>query len=172
MRHKNHVRWIDHIYSFLLIITIIAIDQGTKYLVQLRMRLGESICIIPGFFNLVYAMNPGGAFGLWANKSHLFRAFFFFFIAIVAIIILIFIYFDPSYGMLTRIGIVLLLGGAIGNIIDRIRWRMVVDFLDFYWRSFHWPAFNAADTAISIGIGLFLIELWIDFRKKSEEKRD
>ena len=171
MRHKDRLSYIHHVYSFLVITSLIAFDQGTKYLVRANMFLGESICVIPEFFNLVYVMNPGGAFGLWAGKSNFFRMFFFFIIGIVAIVILIIIYFDPSYGLLTHIGIVLLLGGACGNIIDRIRWRMVVDFLDFYWRSFHWPAFNVADTAISIGMALFLLELWFDYRKKAKEKR-
>ncbi|MGA1869264.1 MAG: signal peptidase II [bacterium] len=172
MRHENRLSGIYHVYSFLVIIGLIAIDQVTKYLVRTYMYIGQSICIIPGYFNLVYVMNPGGAFGFWADKSHYFRAFFFFIIGLLAIVILIIIYFDPSYGILTRIGIVLLLSGAIGNIIDRIRWRMVVDFLDFYWRSFHWPAFNVADTAISIGMGLFLLELWSDYRRKVREKSD
>ena len=134
------------------------------------MRLYESISIIPNFFNLVYAKNPGGAFGLWANKSSLFRNIFFNALGGVAIIILIVIYFDSSYGKLMRLGIIFLLGGALGNMIDRIRWRMVVDFLEFYFRSFRWPAFNVADIAICVGMGLFLLEFFLDSQKKRKKK--
>ena len=71
-----------------------------------------------------------------------------------------------------RMGIVFLLGGALGNIIDRIRWKMVVDFLEFYYRSFRWPAFNVADIAICIGMGLFFLEFFLDYKREKKKRKE
>lgn len=140
---------------------IIILDQLTKYLIRSFMSLNKSLTIIPGFFNMVYVMNKGGAFGLFSSLNPLLRAAIFIGFSLVAILALLIIYWKSSHTSLTRLGIAFLMGGAIGNLMDRLRWGMVVDFLDFYIGRYHWPAFNVADMAICIGLGLVFLELLV-----------
>ena len=148
-----------HIYTFAIFSSIFILDQVTKHLILAFMNPHKSIQIIPGFFDLVYVMNKGGAFGIWSNQSPLFRGIIFISFSIVTILALGIIYFRSRQEYLTRLGIAFLMGGAIGNLVDRLRWGMVVDFLDFYLGSVHWPAFNVADMAICIGLGFILLDL-------------
>lgn len=144
----------------------LAFDQASKAQVMLAMRLHESIPIIPGFFNLTYIRNPGAAFGLLASSSSLFRFIFFGFTSLFALVLLGLIFYrlrqDDWVGQLSIAGI---LGGAIGNLLDRLRFGEVIDFLDFYLHGYHWPAFNVADAAISVGV-VFLIVRFAFERKE------
>jgi signal peptidase II len=117
--------------------------------------------VIPGFFNLVYVLNKGGAFGIWSSLPPLLRGLFFISFSLAAIVALLVIYWKSYQTRLTRFGIAFLMGGAIGNLLDRLRWGMVVDFLDFYLGSYHWPAFNIADMAICLGLGLVFLEIFV-----------
>ncbi len=140
-------------------LTIIALDQVTKSYVVSKMYLHQSIPIIPDYFSLTYIRNPGAAFGILASSSSGFRMVFFLMTSIFALglLITIFVRLEPSdwWGQLT---IASIFGGAIGNLIDRLQFGEVVDFLDFYISGYHWPAFNVADMAISIGVcSLFLL---------------
>lgn len=131
---------------------IIIIDQTSKYAVQHIMALHDYINIIPGFFNLTYIQNPGAAFGLFGKTTDTLRSVLLIGISLVALLILFLMYAKVrERDLLLHTSIALIIGGAIGNLIDRIRLQWVIDFLDFYWDRYHWPAFNLADAAITIG---------------------
>ncbi|MGH7164427.1 MAG: signal peptidase II [Nitrospiraceae bacterium] len=146
-------------YVILALVSLgtIMLDQASKAHIMQTMRLHESIPIIPNFFSLTYIRNPGAAFGILASSSNGFRLLFFGFTSLFALALLGTIFFrlrhDDWVGHLSIAGI---LGGAIGNLLDRLRFGEVIDFLDFYLQGYHWPAFNVADTAISVGV-FFLI---------------
>ena len=143
---------------------VIIIDQITKILILKNLPLFHSVTIIPGFFNITHIHNPGGAFGFMAHQDSNFRNFLFILLASVAVGIIFYFYKNTNrtHPFLAS-GFALILGGAIGNLIDRIRFGTVVDFLDFYVHNHHWPAFNVADSAITIGVTIFIFHLL--FRK-------
>ncbi|MFY9268530.1 MAG: signal peptidase II [Candidatus Manganitrophaceae bacterium] len=139
----------------------ILLDQITKFLIQREMPLHESVVLIQGFFSLTHIRNPGAAFGFLANQSAGFRSIFFLVISIIALSLLLAFYRQiPKEDLWSLLAVSLLFGGAIGNLIDRIRFGEVVDFLDFYIGRYHWPAFNVADSAITIGISLLMFDLF------------
>ena len=150
-------------------LVLIALDQITKMLVVHNMHLHESISIIKGFFNLTYIRNPGAAFGIFATANSAFRLVFFVGTSILALGLLGTIFYrlhhDDVWGQLTVSSI---FGGAIGNLIDRLRYGEVIDFLDFHMSGYHWPAFNVADSAISIGVVSLLIIFSLDKNKEEE----
>ncbi len=156
-------------YLILGLVTTIAVlfDQATKIHIMQTMRLHESIPVIDGFFNLTYIRNPGAAFGLLASTGPVFRTIFFGLASLFALGLLATIFFrlqhDDRAGQLS---VAAILGGALGNLIDRIRYGEVIDFLDFYVGAYHWPAFNVADAAISVGV--FFLVLHYLFEKKTE----
>lgn len=146
-----------YIFLTLMVGTIITLDQITKALIQHTMRLHESIPIIDRLFNLTYIRNPGAAFGLFAQQGHGLRTAFFITISIAAVIFLLLLFVKiPQQAWLGRLSIALVIGGALGNLIDRLRFGEVVDFLDFYIGPYHWPAFNVADSSISVGVALLM----------------
>ncbi|MEW5952808.1 MAG: signal peptidase II [Bacillota bacterium] len=138
----------------LIIIALITavIDQGTKVLIQQLMRQGESVAVLPPVFYLTYIQNPGAAFGLFAYKTEFF--------IVITVAILAAIFWGQRYlsgsSILMRVGLGLIAGGALGNLIDRVRIGKVIDFFDFRI----WPVFNLADTAIVVGAGLVIWGLW------------
>jgi signal peptidase II len=149
----------DSKYSRLLCIAgvVLIFDQTTKAFVLRFIPLYHSISIIPGFFNLTHIHNPGGAFGFMAKQNSGLRHMIFIFLSSAAICLIFYFYRRISRShLLLSGGFALILGGAIGNLIDRIRFEKVIDFLDFHIGSYHWPAFNIADSAISVGIGIFI----------------
>jgi signal peptidase II len=131
----------------------ILIDQISKQLILNTFRPGEVLPVIPGFFNLTLTLNPGAAFGLWSNLPGGWREFALGVSITLAIVaVCIFLLHPNCQSTLARVSLSAVLGGAIGNIIDRCTYGSVVDFLDFYLGSYHWPAFNIADSAIFMGI--------------------
>jgi signal peptidase II len=142
----------------LLGVMIVVVDQVTKYWVIQSMRLHESIPIIPNLFSLTYIRNPGAAFGLLAGSSNAFRMVFFGITSLFALALLGTILFRlPEKDCVGQLSIAGILGGAIGNLIDRLRFGEVIDFLDVYVESYHWPAFNVADSAITVGVACLII---------------
>lgn len=137
---------------------IIAFDQWTKLLIYTKFSLGESISVIQNYFNITYVKNYGAAFGFLANSHPDFRDYFFLFIPPIAMVVIFFILRSvPKKDLLQTSALGLILGGAIGNYIDRLRFGFVVDFLDFHYQSkMAWPAFNIADMAIVCGILLLI----------------
>lgn len=137
---------------------VVGLDQLTKFIIRTEFRLHESVEVIPGFFNLTYITNTGAAFGLLAGEQTLLRQAFFIAVAMAALLIMFFTYRHlHSQGRLFVHAIGMIAGGAIGNLLDRLRLGSVVDFLDFYLKGHHWPAFNVADSAITVGVGLFIL---------------
>jgi len=148
------------IYLTLLILFVVLADQLTKLWIMSSLPLYGKRIIIPGLFNLVHVANTGAAFGLLAGEHTWWRQIFFIAVALVALVLIFVAYRQSKVRTLifnTAVG--LIAGGALGNLIDRIRFGAVVDFLDFYIKSYHWPAFNVADSAITVGVGLFLVHL-------------
>jgi signal peptidase II len=140
---------------------IVLLDQSTKIIVQRTMALYQSIPIIDGLFNLTYVRNTGAAFGIFAGSAEIFRRPFLILVSILAsgfIISLLRRLEDRQKGLLSALAFVL--GGAIGNLIDRIFYGEVIDFLDVYWRDYHWPAFNIADSFITVGVAIALYCLY------------
>ncbi|MCP4257547.1 MAG: signal peptidase II [Planctomycetes bacterium] len=116
--------------------------------------------MIDGFFSFTHIQNQGGAFGFLANQSSGLRSFFFLFISSLAVCIVFYFYKNtPRTHPFLATGLALIFGGAIGNLIDRVRFGSVVDFLLFYYKNIHWPAFNIADSAISVGIAIVVFHL-------------
>lgn len=146
---------------------VILSDQLTKLQIMQTMRLHESISVIPNLFSLTYIRNPGAAFGLLASSSNAFRMAFFGLTSIFALGLLGTILVRmPERDWVGRVSVAGILGGAIGNLIDRLRYGEVIDFLDVYIENYHWPAFNVADSAITVGV-LFLI-FHFAFEKKED----
>ncbi len=146
---------------------IVLLDLFTKALVLRYVPFNHSIPIIQGFFNITHIHNPGGAFGLMASLNPALRSIIFLFISSLAVGLIFYFYKKtPSNYPWLAAAFALIFGGAIGNLVDRVRFGVVIDFLDFYIGNMHWPAFNVADSAISLGIGIFVFHLL--FKKMSE----
>lgn len=137
---------------------VVILDQATKYSVMQSMRLHESIPVVPNLFSITYIRNPGAAFGLLAGSSNAFRMVFFGVTSVFALGLLGTILARlPEKDWIGQLSIAGVLGGAIGNLIDRLRFGEVIDFLDVYYETYHWPAFNVADSAISVGVVCLII---------------
>lgn len=148
---------------------MIVLDQLTKIWVVNSFRLYETLEIIPGFFSLTYLTNKGAAFGFLASVEGAWRHYFFLILASVALVLIVITWFrirkdHRFYGP----ALALIAGGAIGNVIDRLRFGAVVDFFDFYVAGRHWPAFNIADSAITVGVALFLLANFMEERQKKQ----
>lgn len=158
-------------YRLLAIITsvILILDQATKLYVDANFRLHESLPVIDGLFHLTYVRNKGAAFGIFADSA--IRIPFFITVSVIAMVaILWYLRRLRDDQRLAYFALTLVFSGAVGNLIDRIRYGEVIDFLDVFWRSHHWPAFNVADSAITVGVTLLFIEMWLEDRKKPEMK--
>ena len=139
---------------------IIALDQITKSAITARFTLHQAYPVIDGLFNLVYVMNPGAAFGFLADAAPMFRYVFFTGVTLLAAgLIVYYLVKSNPRNLLLSGSLTLIFGGAVGNLIDRIRFGAVVDFLDVYIGSWHWPAFNVADSAITVGAILMIWEM-------------
>lgn len=160
-------------YRPLLAITpaFVVLDQWTKYLVDHRMLLHQSVPILPGWFELTYVRNRGAVFGFLAGIDSWWRMPFFLTFSAIAVVLLAIFYIRsrPDQGLL-RLSLALILAGAVGNVIDRLRFGYVIDFLDVHWHHYHWPAFNIADSAISVGICLMLLEAYMEGRRTDGER--
>ncbi|WP_418790521.1 signal peptidase II [Phosphitispora sp. TUW77] len=145
----------------LLALGILAADQLSKWFVMSRMVQSESIPVIEPVFYITYIMNPGAAFGMLAYKTV-------FFVAVTVVVVLGIIFFArqiPAGKVLLKTGLAFQVGGAVGNLIDRLRFGHVVDFFDFRV----WPVFNIADIGIVIGVGILLLELLQGDREKQKQ---
>lgn len=145
-----------------VIVTIVVVlDQIAKAWIEAVIPLHGMVPVIDGLFNLTHIRNPGAAFGFLGAGGNGWRLGFFLLVAVVAIVVLsVFIYRTPPTDHLTRQAASLVLGGAIGNFIDRVWLGAVVDFLDFYVGRFHWPVFNIADSCITVGVTLLIFTIW------------
>ena len=138
----------------------VILDHLTKFLVERSFRLGESVTLVDGFLWLTYVRNPGVGFGLFGDLEWKWRAPFFILTALGAAWVLTRIYRDIGSRLPVRVAMGLIAGGAVGNMIDRIRYRMVVDFIDMGVGSLRWPTYNAADSCITVGTCILLYVMW------------
>lgn len=141
----------------LVSICVILLDQITKWLIVRYLPLHAHITVIDHFFNITHILNPGGAFGFFAEQSPGIRKFIFLFLSSGVALFVLWLYRKTAEShIFLSYGLALIFGGAIGNLVDRFRFGKVVDFLDFYAGTLHWPAFNIADSAITIGMGVLI----------------
>lgn len=139
---------------------VVLVDQLSKILVLKQMPLYKSITLIPGLFNLTHVHNPGGAFGFMAHNGSPWRHWLFMVAAIVALgLILYFYHQTPRTHPWLGMALAMIFGGAVGNLIDRVRFGEVVDFLDVYIGNLHWPTFNIADSAVTVGVIIFIAHI-------------
>ena len=144
-------------------ITIIAADQITKILADQYLLYGQSVAVMP-MFNFTLLYNLGAAFSFLSDQGGWQRWFFIILSTLISIVLTVWIYKLETHQKLQTVSIALILGGAIGNLIDRSIYGHVIDFLDVYYQQHHWPAFNIADSAITVGATLLIID---SFKNKS-----
>ena len=141
-------------------VVVLVLDLVTKHLALERLPPGRPVHVIDSFFSLTLVMNPGLAFGMLAGTPAGWR----WLVALLSIgaltvLAVVGLRMLPTGGRFTPLALGLIFGGAVGNLIDRSRFGAVVDFLDFYWRGYHWPAFNVADASISVGVLLLALRM-------------
>jgi signal peptidase II len=142
---------------------VAVLDQVTKYLVERFMDLHESHQLLDGVLRLTYVRNRGAAFGILSDAELPFQAVLFSALSLAALAaIALYAWRLPASSRLPKTALAAIMGGAVGNLIDRGRFGAVVDFVDVHWRGWHWPAFNVADSAISIGVVLLALRLLND----------
>jgi len=146
---------------------VVIVDLATKAVISSHFVLYESVPVLSGFFNLTLAHNYGAAFSFLADQPGWQRWFFTITSIVISLVLLYWLKTLKDHEKMLAIGLVLVLGGAIGNLWDRITLGYVVDFLDVYYQNWHWPAFNVADSAISIGAVLLILD---SFLHKEKEK--
>ena len=141
-------------------VAIVVFDQATKAMVKARLPLHDSITVIPGFFDLTHVRNTGAAFGMLNNMEFAYKPAVMVAVALIALgAVASYALTLPATQRIARYGLALILGGATGNLIDRAVMGYVVDFVDVYWRGVHFWAFNVADSAITVGVVLMLLDV-------------
>ena len=151
----------------LLTAAVIVLDQITKRVVAGSMPLHDSHEIVPGVLSLTHVRNRGAAFGFLSNADLPYQSVLFAILSLVALgAIAAYALKLPAAQRWPQIALALIMGGAVGNLIDRLAYGYVIDFVDVYWRVYHWPAFNVADSCISVGVAMLILDL---LRSPAEE---
>ncbi len=146
----------------LIVVVIFAGDQITKHIAQDSIAHGTVITVIPGFFNLIHTENSGIAFSLFSGASSSWKLVLLIGVSLALLVTVVVVALKSrQMNWQTGVGLALIVGGASANLLDRIRFGQVVDFLDVYYRSYHWPTFNVADSAIVVGAGFLLLDILI-----------
>jgi signal peptidase II len=143
---------------------VVLIDQLSKLYVRAHFALNQTSSLIPGWLDVTYTRNPGAAFSLFATMPQWFRHGFFLAISLAAIVVLIVLIARRTTPARTAAAFALVLGGTIGNLIDRLSRGLVTDFIYFHHASFSYPVFNIADSAITVGVAMILLFTWLDDR--------
>ncbi len=151
-----------------LSVVVVILDQLTKLWIDSSMTLHERLPLIEGYFDLTLAYNPGAAFSFLADAGGWQRWFFTILSTVVTLILVVWLKRLQAHEKITAVALALIIGGAIGNLIDRIAYGHVIDFLLVYYQQWSWPAFNVADSAISIGVILMLLALFHSSPSQSE----
>ncbi|MDY7032356.1 MAG: signal peptidase II [Thermodesulfobacteriota bacterium] len=155
-----------YLITTIIALGVITLDQSLKLYVDRVVPLYHSISIIKDFVDITYVRNSGAAFGFLAGQVNSLRLFFFTTLTVAAIVVIFILLKKLKDNQLLLISsLSLIMGGAVGNLIDRVRIGEVIDFIDIHWHSHHWPAFNVADSAITIGGIFWVIEIL--FKKRS-----
>lgn len=154
-------RWQKWLLFVGVVAVVLVFDQATKRYIHTTFALYESYAVIDGFLNLTYVRNSGAAFGFLSRLEPTFLRLFFLVVTAVASLVLVVYYVRvPWSHWLTLFGLSLIAAGAVGNGIDRLWLGQVIDFIDVYVGSYHWPSFNVADSAICVGVGCLLLDAW------------
>jgi signal peptidase II len=147
---------------------LIVIDQYTKFMVTLHIPLNYSVRVVEGFFNLTHIRNSGVAFGIFSGQQSELKPYLLIFVSVVAIVAILAIFHQTSKEKrLVRTGLILIFSGAIGNLIDRVIHKEVIDFIDFFIDNQHWPAFNVADSCITIGVLFMVVDMFMGDKPSS-----
>ena len=142
----------DYLLFIGVALIILLLDQASKWMVITHIEAHQTLSVIPGFFHLVLVKNRGMAFGIFSHTRSGFYYYFLLFTTIGATgVILFFFFWIKGDKRWLTIGLSLIFGGALGNLVDRVRLGYVIDFLDFFLKGYHWPAFNVADSAVTVG---------------------
>lgn len=163
MRNVPMLKWLG------LSLVALVLDQASKLLVDSTMQLYQSIPLLP-FFKLTYVHNTGAAFSFLSEAGGWQRWFFAGLALVISIVIAVWLSRLEKHETLLAVALSLILGGAVGNLIDRLAYGYVIDFLDVYYGTWHWPAFNIADSAITLGVVLMLAESFGFGKAKDEEE--
>ncbi len=154
-----------------IIALVLAADQATKHAIDAHTTSDYFRVLVPGLLNLIHTHNPGVAFSMFANAhSPIVR----FLLVLFSVVVIVFLFWllvaERAGGRAGQIGMALIIGGAVGNVLDRLTRRGVTDFIDLHIHSHHWPTFNLADSAIVIGAALLLMELFQDWGHPTNQK--
>ena len=153
---KNSARAI----YFVIVVAVVALDCWTKHLVAQRIRLYAHIQVIPGFFRITHTENTGAAFSLFADSTAPWKTGLLIAFSVVALVVVSVLLWKNNHAHIaTGVGLSLIMGGALGNLWDRLARGRVVDFLLVYVKQYQWPVFNLADSAIVVGAGLLIVEI-------------
>ncbi len=147
----------------LVVLVVVVFDQATKAIIVGSLKLHEVRTVIPGYFDIVHFRNTGAAFGFLGGNFSTLKHYFFTSVSVIALLAILFYLLRLKEQKTTEvIGLGLIFAGATGNLVDRLRFGRVVDFLYFHWHQYYWPAFNVADSAITVGA---ILLLWFYLRK-------
>ncbi len=159
-------------YHILIATLIVTLDRMTKFLVADRISLHDSVDVLPGMFRLTHVQNQGAAFGLFAESPSEWKVKILILFSLAALgVVSTLLWKNGNALNATAIALSLVFGGALGNLWDRVASGRVIDFLDFYMGSHHWPAFNIADSAIVVGALLLLAEIFMAPQEEKVEER-
>lgn len=146
---------------------VLLLDQGSKLLADARLVFHEPVGLLP-FFNLRLAYNTGAAFSFLGNAGGWQRWFFAgISVLVISVLVVWMRRLKPEQWQLS-VAFALIIGGALGNLIDRLVYGHVIDFIDVYYKTWHWPTFNVADSAITVGAGLLLLDAWVTHRREKQ----
>jgi signal peptidase II len=159
------VKFSDRFPYIFLVLFILLLDRWTKWLIDTRLLLNQTIVVIDGFFNITYVRNTGVAFGILDSVQSSMKSTLLAILTVGAVIgVIVYSWRTPLSQKLLQAALSLILAGALGNLYDRVRYGYVIDFIEIYFRDYRWPSFNVADSAITTGVALLAIEM---FRKES-----
>ena len=162
----------QRIVPFFIAAAVVLLDRLTKQLIKSHFSAWDSTTVIPGFFNIVHTENPGIAFGLFADASSPWRDFLLIGFSLAVLLVISTVLLQPdrggTHGPLLRMGLAFVLGGAFGNLYDRVVHKTVTDFVEVHAGPYYFPAFNVADSAITIGACLLILDMWRARERKSE----
>ena len=152
-------------YPFGISVLVFALDRLTKWIIEKNVSPWETIVVIPGFFQIVHTQNRGAAFGIFADSSSEWRTLILIGLSVAVMIFIATLLIQAIRGVakqhaLQKIALGLVLGGALGNVYDRVLAGSVTDFLEFFIGAYRFPAFNVADSAITVGAGLLILDIW------------
>jgi signal peptidase II len=152
---------------------VVTVDQITKALVDRLMELHESREIIAGLVRLTYVRNRGAAFGVLSDAELPYQAWIFAAVSVAALFAIgVYAWRLPAASRLPRLALALVIGGAFGNLVDRVRLGYVIDYVDVFWGRYHWPAFNVADSCITIGVALLVVDMLRHPRSQPDGPRE